>query len=144
MIAHSKELFAYLEKYEVKYVIIGGIAVILYGVPRMTGDIDLFIEATVENARRMLQVLQELGYQTTDLVTPEGLAAVKFLIFENGIKIDVMLKIPGLDFATAWSNKLIMHTGQQKFYLVSKADLITSKRAAGRPQDLEDVAMLIP
>jgi hypothetical protein len=123
-------------------VVIGGVAVILHGVPRMTGDIDLFIEATVENTRRMLMVLEELGYKASDLVTPEGLAAVKLLMFENGIKVDVMLEIPGLDFATAWANKLVMRAGDQEFYLVSKADLIAAKQAAGRQRDLEDVAAL--
>jgi hypothetical protein len=122
--------------------VIGGVAVVLHGVPRMTGDIDLFIEASVENARRMLAVLRELGYETSDLVTPEGLAAVKLLMFENGIKVDVMLDIPGLDFATAWANKLVKRAGEQEFYLVSKADLIAAKQAAGRPRDLEDVAAL--
>lgn len=142
MIARSKALFASLEKHNVKYVVIGGIAAILHGVPRMTGDIDLFIEATVENARRILAVLAELGYDTADLVNPEGLVLVKFLFFENGIKIDVMLQIPGLDFATAWQNKLTRHTGEQMFYILAKEDLIAAKRAAGRQRDLEDVAVL--
>lgn len=142
MIAHSKGLFASLEKHKVKYVVIGGVAAILHGVPRMTGDIDLFIEATVDNTQRMLEVLKDLGYETTDLVTPAGLAAVKLLMFENGVKIDVMLQIPGLDFATAWANKLTMRAGDQTFYVVSKADLIAAKRAAGRRRDLADVAAL--
>lgn len=142
MIARSKALFISLEKHQVKYVVIGGVAAILHGVPRMTGDIDLLIEATVENARRMLAVLQDLGYDTADLVDPEGLGQVKYLMFENGIKIDVMLQIPGLDFATAWVNKVTMYTGRQPFYVLAKSDLITAKYAAGRERDLEDAAVL--
>ncbi|MEZ4866118.1 MAG: nucleotidyltransferase [Caldilineaceae bacterium] len=142
MIARSKALFASLEKYNVKYVVIGGVAAILHGVPRMTGDIDLLIEATIANAQRMLAVLKDLGYETADLVDPAGLVLVKFLIFENGVKIDVMLQIPGLDFATAWKNKLTRYTGEQPFYVLAKDDLIATKRAAGRQRDLEDVAAL--
>ena len=142
MITRSRALFASLEKHQVKYVVIGGVAVILHGVPRMTGDIDLFIAATRDNIQRMLSVLQTLGYETADLVTPDGLAAVKLLMFENGIKVDIMLEIPGLDFATAWANKLVLHIDGQEFYLVAKADLIAAKRAAGRRRDLEDVAAL--
>jgi hypothetical protein len=123
-------------------VVIGGVAAILHGVPRMTGDIDIFIEPGAENARRMLNALGDLGYETSELVTPEGLAAVKMLIFENQIKIDVMLKIPGLDFATAWANRQIQSVGDQTFYIVSKADLIASKLASGRKRDLADVAAL--
>ncbi len=142
MIARSKTLFACLEKNEVKYVIIGGVAAILHGVPRMTGDIDIFIEADLENAERMLATLKELGYETSGLVTPAGFVAVKLLIFENGIKIDVMLRIPGVEFATAWANKKVQYAGEQKFYIISKPDLIASKLAAGRKRDLADVTAL--
>jgi hypothetical protein len=142
MITRSKALFAALEKNNVKYVIIGGVAAILYGVPRMTGDIDLFIEASLDNARCLLNALNDLGYDTAELVTPDGLIAVKLLMFENGIKIDVMLDIPGLDFATAWANRETMYAGQQMFYIISKTDLITSKIASGREKDLADVAAL--
>lgn len=142
MIAHSKALFTCLEKHKVKYVVIGGVAAILHGVPRMTGDIDIFIDAGLENAQRMLNTLNDLGYDTSELLTPAGLAAVKLLMFENSIKIDVMLQIPGVEFATAWANKEVKHTGQQKFYIISKADLITSKLAAGRKKDLADVEAL--
>jgi hypothetical protein len=142
MIARSKALFACLEKNRVNYVVIGGVAAILHGVPRMTGDIDIFIEASPENAGKMLKTLRDLGYETSELVTPAGLIAVKLLMFENGIKIDVMMQIPGLDFATAWANKEVKYAGEQQFYIISKADLIASKLAAGRERDLADVAAL--
>ena len=142
MIVRSKALFACLEKHGVRYVVIGGVAAILHGVPRMTGDIDLLIDATLDNAQRMLDTLEDLGYDTSELVTPEGLLAVKLLMFENGIKVDVMMRVPGLDFATAWKNREIQHVGKQLFYLVSKADLIASKLGAGRQKDLDDVEAL--
>ncbi|OQY43703.1 MAG: hypothetical protein B6242_14235 [Anaerolineaceae bacterium 4572_78] len=86
--------------------------------------------------------LDDLGYDTAELVTPDGLVAVKFLIFENGIKIDVMLNIPGLDFVTAWANRETMYVGEQVFYIISKTDLIASKLASGRKKDLTDVVAL--
>jgi len=142
MIARSKALFTCLEKNRVKYVVIGGVAAILHGVPRMTGDIDIFIESGIDNAGRMLNTLKDLGYETSELVTPEGLAAVKLLMFENGIKIDVMLQVPGVEFSEVWVNKKVQYAGDQKFYIISKADLITSKLAAGRKRDLADVEAL--
>ena len=142
MITRSKDLFASLEKNKVKYVVIGGVAAIFHGVPRMTGDIDLLVEATVENAKRVLLVLEELGYDTASLVDPNGLVQVKYLIFENGIKIDIMLDIPGLDFEQAWANKVQMSAGDQQFWVVSKDDLLDAKRAAGRERDLADVEAL--
>jgi len=142
MIAHSKGLFLSLERNNVKYVVIGGVAAILHGVPRMTVDIDLFIEATLDNAQRMLNTLQDLGYETSELITPEGLVAVKLLMFENGIKIDVMMQIPGVTFDVAWAHKEVRYTGEQSFYIMSKADLIAAKLASGRQRDLADVAAL--
>lgn len=142
MIAHSKALFSSLERNNVKYMVIGGVAAILHGVPCMTVDIDIFIEASLENARCMLNTLQDLGYETSDLVTPEGVVAVKLLMFENGIKIDVMLQIPGVTFEMAWANKEVRYAGEQAFYVISKADLIAAKRASGRQQDLADVVAL--
>jgi hypothetical protein len=90
----------------------------------------------------MLDTLNDLGYDTSELITPESLLAVKLLMFENGIKIDVMMQVPGLDFATAWQHKGISHVDEQSFYLVSKADLIASKRAAGRQKDRDDIEAL--
>lgn len=142
MITRSKGLFACLKKNRVRYVVIGGVAAILHGVPRMTGDIDIFIKSSHENAGRMLNTLRDLGYETSELVTPAGLTAVKMLMFENGIKIDVMLKIPGVEFATAWANRQIQYIGDQEFYIISKEDLIASKLAAGRKRDLADAAAL--
>ena len=55
---------------------------------------------------------------------------------------EIILQIPGLDFATAWANKVTMVAGEQEFYVLSKADLIAAKLAAGRQRDLEDAAVL--
>lgn len=75
MIQKLKGVFRCLDDHEVKYVVIGGIAAVLHGVPRTTFDLDVLIEATVENAGRLLLALLEAGWGTAALTTPEEILA---------------------------------------------------------------------
>ncbi len=142
MINQLQGVFRCLEKHNVKYVVIGGIASILYGVPRTTFDLDILIEATSENAGKLLQALQETGLGTALLTTPENILGNEITIFQDRVRIDVQTKTPGIEFETAWENRNTVEYQGQKFHLLSKSDLIASKEAAGRPKDLEDIRLL--
>jgi len=122
--------------------VIGGIASILYGVPRTTFDLDILIEATLENSKKLLKALEESGLGTALLTTSEKILENEITIFQDRVRIDVQIKTPGIEFETAWKNKNTIEYKGQKFHLLSKADLIASKEAAGRPKDLEDVRLL--
>ena len=142
MINQLQGVFRCLEKHDVKYVVIGGIASILYGVPRTTFDLDILIEATLENSKKLLKALEESGLGTALLTTPEKILENEITIFQDRVRIDVQIKTPGIEFETAWKNKNTIEYKGQKFHLLSKSDLIASKEAAGRPKDLEDVRLL--
>jgi hypothetical protein len=135
-------VFASLEKHQVKYLVIGGIAVVLYGVPRATFDLDIIIEASPDNAQRLLDAFIEAKMGTALLTSPEKLLASEITIFEDRVRIDVQTSTPGINFETAWQKKETMNYRGQEFYIVSRKDLIASKRAAGRKVDLEDVRLL--
>jgi tRNA nucleotidyltransferase/poly(A) polymerase len=137
-----QDVFASLQKHRVKYLIIGGIAAVLYGVPRATFDLDILIEATPGNARRLLDALIEAKLGTATLTSAEELLAHEITIFQDRVRIDVQTSTPGLRFEEAWRNRETMEYRGQKFYVVSKQDLIASKQAAGREVDLEDVRLL--
>jgi hypothetical protein len=137
-----QDVFASLQKHQVKYLITGGIAAVLYGVPRATFDLDILIEATPGNARRLLDGLIEANLGTATLTSAEELLAHEITIFEDRVRIDVQTSTPGLRFEEAWGNRETMEYRGQKFYVVSKQDLIASKQAAGREVDLEDVRLL--
>jgi hypothetical protein len=122
--------------------VIGGVAAVLHGVPRATFDIDLLIDATPDNARRLLAALLDAGVGTAALTTPEALLASEITVFSDRVRIDAQTSTPGLAFADAWRNRETMTHAGQRFYVASKEDLIASKRAAGRPVDLEDVRSL--
>ena len=121
---------------------IGGIAVVLHGVPRATFDLDILIEASPENAQRLLAALLEAGLATAALTTPVKLLEQEITIFNDIVRIDVQTSTPGLVFQEAWEHRETMKYHEQPIYVVSREDLIAAKRAAGRPVDLEDVKML--
>jgi hypothetical protein len=135
-------VFASLEKHQVRYVVIGGIAAVLYGVPRATFDLDILIDPTVENAQRLLDAFLEAGLGTAELISASELLAKEITIFKDRVRIDVQIATKGLDFEGAWRRRETVEYKGQKFYLLSREDLIASKKASARPVDLEDVRLL--
>jgi hypothetical protein len=142
MINRLLDVFASFNRHKVKYVIIGGIAAVLHGVPRATFDLDILIEASPVNAQNLLEALAEANFATALMITADELLAHEITIFKDRVRIDVQTSTPGLNFDHAWQNCDTMTFQDQKFYVASKEDLIASKRAAGRHKDLEDVRLL--
>jgi hypothetical protein len=142
MLNRLRDVFSSLQKYDVRYVVIGGIAAVLHGVPRATFDLDILIEATPENAQKLLAAFLESGLGTASLVSAEELLAHEITIFQDRVRIDVQTSTPGLIFSDAWRNRQSMEYQGRQIYVVRKLDLIASKRAAGRDVDLEDIRML--
>ena len=142
MLNRLKDVFASFQRHEVRYVVIGGIAAVLHGVPRATFDLDLLIEATPDNAQRLLDALLEAGMGTAHLTTAADLLAHEITIFQDRVRIDVQTSTPGLAFAEAWNDRVRMTYEGQEFSVVSRAHLIQAKRASGREVDLQDASIL--
>ena len=142
MLNRLKDVFESFQQHKVRYVVIGGIAAALYGVPRATFDLDILVEATPENAHRLLEALLDAGIGTASLTNVDELLSNEITIFEDRVRIDVQTSTPGLRFQDAWKRRKTMEYRGQSFYVVSREDLICSKRAAGRDVDLEDVRLL--
>ncbi len=142
MINRLRDVFASFQKHQVKYVVIGGIAAVLHGVPRATFDLDILIAATQDNARRLLDAFLDAKVGTASLISADELLANEITIFKDRVRIDVQTSTPGLLFEDAWQNRETMHYQGQSFYVASRDNLIASKRASGRKIDLEDVRLL--
>jgi hypothetical protein len=142
MLNRLQAVFRSFQQHEVKYVVIGGIASILHGVPRATFDLDILIEATPDNTRRLLEALLAAGLGSAALTTEQEVLANEITVFQDRVRLDVQTSTPGIEFATAWQQRKTITYQGQDFYILSKNDLIASKRAAGRPVDLEDVRLL--
>jgi len=142
MLNRLRDVFKSLQEFNVQYVVIGGIAAVLHGVPRATFDLDILIDATPENAQKLLDALTDAKLGTASLVSAEELLTHEITIFKDRVRIDVQTVTPGLNFADAWKNRQELEYQGQSFFVVSREDLIASKKAAGRDVDLEDVRLL--
>ena len=139
MFDRLQDLFKSLNSREVKYLVIGGMAAIAHGSERNTFDLDLLIEPTVENARRLLDAFLETGFGTAALITPEQLVKNEITMFKDRVKIDVQTRTPGIDFQTAWVRRVKNVGHGVEFSVLSLDDLLASKRAVRRPKDLLDL-----
>ena len=142
MLDQLQSVFASFQKNDVRYLVIGGIAAVLYGVPRATFDLDVLIEATLENAKRLLQAMSESGLGTASLASADEVLSTEITIFTDRIRLDVQTSTPGIIFEEAWQRRVTMNYKGQVLEVVSLADLIASKLASGRDVDLEDVRIL--
>ena len=142
MLNRLQDVFRSFQQHDVRYVVIGGIASVLHGVPRATFDLDILIEATPRNAKCLLEALLDAGLATALLTSVEDLLANEITIFKDRLRIDVRTSTPGVRFADAWNRRKTVSYQGQEFFILCREDLIASKRAAGRDVDLEDVRLL--
>ena len=141
-----KELLSIFNAQKVKYLIVGGYAVSLHAQPRATKDIDLLIKPDAENAKAVYAALVRFGARL------EGLAAGDFIerdkFFRMGappVMVDILPEIGGVDFDLAWERRVEAVIDPQSgltAFFISCEDLMSAKLAAGRPQDIADVAAL--
>jgi len=142
MLNRLQDVFESFQKHDVRYIVIGGIAAVLYGVPRATFDLDILIEATPDNVRKLLDALLNAGLGTASLTSVDDVLANEITIFKDRVRIDVQIKTPGIQFEDAWTRRNTMEYRGQSFYVVSREDLIAAKEASGRAVDLADVRLL--
>ena len=142
MINRYLKLFESLNKNNVEYLLIGGALSIAYGVPRLTKDIDIFLNPTIKNATALLKALEEFGMGTVSLTTPEDICKTEITIFKDIVRFDVLTQVKGLNFTKAWQNKIFLALYNITIPAINIDDLITSKQAAGRPTDKEDIKIL--
>ena len=127
----------------VEYLVVGAYALAAHGLPRATGDLDLWINADRDNSVRVLRALVRFGAPTADL-RPDDFMRPD-VIFQVGVsprRVDVLTSIDGVDFAGAWPDRLTASLGELDVPVLSREHLIRNKRACGRPKDIADVAWL--
>ena len=140
-----KDLFKILNRHKVKYLIVGAYAVIYYTEPRFTKDLDIWVEAEPKNANRLYAALKEFGAPLKD-VSPEDFINKK-MIYQIGvapIRIDIIMGLSSLDFASAWKNRTRSEYGGISIKILGKKELIKSKEKSKRLQDRLDVKNLKP
>ena len=135
-----KELLSILARHEVRYLVVGGYAVMLYSEPRWTKDLDLWIALDARNARAVFAALREFGAPLAGLTESDFSAPGYFYQMGNPpLRLDVMMDIPGGDFEAAWAHRNTINLGGTAVHFIGRDDLIAVKMASGRDQDLKDV-----
>jgi predicted nucleotidyltransferase len=137
----TENLLKLLNAHQVKYVVIGASAFPAHGYARVTLDVDILIEPTVENARRTLAALSEFGYDVVDL-TEEILLTKKVLFRQYIQETDIHPDAAGVTFEQVWKNKIRKRLGETMTNFAGLDDLIKMKRAANRAKDREDLKVL--
>jgi hypothetical protein len=136
-------LLSCLNACRAKYLVVGGQAVIQFAEPRYTKDLDILVEPSVANARRVHEALERFMGRL-DAVGPETLAepGLWLKLGRAPVRIDILTSIPGVRFQTAWRNRVVVRIGAVAVKFISPRDLIRNKRAVGRHVDLADVEAL--
>jgi hypothetical protein len=138
-----RDLFAEFNAHHVEFIIIGAYALAVHGHLRATKDLDVWVRAGAANAPRVFHALQAFG-AATDNLSPDDFAQPGTVV-QLGIapaRIDILTRVSGLEFEDAWRNRVEATYGEQRVFVLSRTDLIASKRASGRLQDLADLEAL--
>lgn len=135
-------IYRSLNKHKVKYILIGGMAAIIYGSPRLTKDTDIFIEPTLENCKRLVAALQSVNFGTANLTSAEKVLKNEVSMFKDYRRLDVLTKVKGISFKEVWPRRVIRRLEGVRLFVISLPDLIVSKKAAAREIDKYDVKTL--
>ncbi len=138
-----KDMLSALSEANVDYLVVGAYAMAAHGYPRATGDLDLWVRPTAENAEKVWKALSAFGAPVSklsahDFSTPE-------IVYQIGIaprRIDILTSISGVAFNHAWSRRISIELDGLTVPIIGRSDLLANKRAAGRSKDVADVERL--
>ena len=138
-----RDLLALLNEHEVEYLIVGGYALAFHGVPRFTGDIDVFVRPEPKNAKRILDALSDFGFQFSNLTVDDFLSPDK--VIQLGlppVRIDLLTSISGVSWEEAQAHKEPGVFGDVPVSYIGRNEFVANKRASARMKDLADLEAL--
>ena len=138
-----KELLELFNKHKVEYLIVGGYALAFHGAPRVTGDIDLFVRPTNENAERILAALDDFGFGSLNLSKDDF--TTPGMVVQLGVppaRIDIITRVSGVSWEKADADKVPGRYADTPVFFISRDDFIANKKATGRAKDAADIEAL--
>ena len=138
-----KEFFQLLNSHKVLYLVIGGYAVAYHGYPRATGDIDIWIATSPDNAKRTVQAIKDFGFADPDIF--EEIFLKKEQVIRMGVpplRIELLTTISGVDFKSCYANRIDETIDEVKISFIDLEHLKQNKKASGRHIDLNDLERL--
>jgi len=132
-----------LNLHQVEYMVVGAHALAFHGRPRHTGDLDIWIKPSLENAEKMVAVLKDFGFDSLGLTKDDFLK--ENYVTQLGyppLRIDILNAISGVDFDDAYQGKVIGQYEDLSILFINISDFIANKQASGRPKDIGDIDAL--
>ncbi len=140
-----RDVLSLLLETESRFLVVGAHALAVHGVPRATGDLDVWIDRDPENAGRVWNALVRFGAPVAALGISKADLETPATVVQLGLpphRIDVLTDITGVEFSAAWQERASSRVGVLDVPFLSKAHLIANKRATGRLRDLADIEAL--
>jgi len=137
-----KELLQLLNEFQVEYLIVGGFAVMKYGEPRYTKDLDVWVHNSPQNSLRVVEALKKFGAPLEHDGVTASTFTEKQVVYQIGIapvRIDILTEITGVEFPDAWKKRIASTFFGVPVYFISLDDLVANKQALGRSTDLNDL-----
>ena len=138
-----KEFVKLLIENKVEYLIVGGYAVGVHGYPRYTGDLDIWINSTTENAKRAQVCVKDFGFSSynlsvADFTKPGNIVQLGY----PPVRIDIINQVDGVTFDEGFKNKKDVTADDLTLYFIGYDDLLKNKKKTSRPRDIDDIENL--
>ncbi len=140
-----KDMLCALSETGTDFLLVGAYAMAAHGHPRATGDLDIWVRPDSKNASKVLRTLAVFGAPLHDLTVDD--LSTPGIVFQIGVepsRIDILTSISGVDFSDAWKRRFSIEVDGVNVNVIGREDLITNKRACGRPKDIADAETLDP
>ncbi|MEF8795446.1 MAG: hypothetical protein V5A22_12540 [Salinivenus sp.] len=138
-----KEFLRLLTEHDVRYLIVGGYAVGYHGYPRATGDMDVWVDATPENAERLVMALREFGFDVPELEPDLFLQPDRVVRMGHPpLRIELLTSVSGVAFSDCYTSREQDEIDEVPVYFIGMEKLKENKRASGRHKDLDDLENL--
>lgn len=138
-----KEFLQLLNSKGIEYLVVGGYAVALYGYPRATGDMDIWVAIGEKNAEKVAEALKEFGFDVPELGKELFLEKNKNIRMGTPpLRIEILTGIDGVEFSTCYKNKQTVKLDDVEVNFISLSDLKANKKASGRHRDIDDLEHL--
>jgi len=140
-----RDIIAALDEAGARFLVVGAHAMAVHGVPRATGDLDVWIDPSLENSSRVWAALLRFGAPVAALGVSEADLTKPGTVVQIGLpprRIDILTEITGVDFAAAWASRVEHSIAGLAMPFIGREHLLENKRATGRLKDLADVEAL--
>jgi hypothetical protein len=138
-----EEFLRLLNKHKAKYCIVGSFAVAFHAKPRYTKDMDILVETTFQNGKKLIKVLDEFGFKEIGLSETDFVEKGKIIqLGYEPLRIDILTSLEGIHFKEIWKNRVAGAYGREQAFFIGLADLIKSKKLSQRAEDTVDLEIL--